>query len=81
MFWAHLRPGTDIGTPAHTNTVTQGTEVLLGVADDGTTTLTVLEGAVSFSNPLGAQDLTASQQSVARPGQAPTPPVPWTPPA
>ena len=56
VFWAHLRPGTDIGAPGHTNTVTHGTEVLVAVADDGTTTLTVVEGDVTFSNPLGAQN-------------------------
>ena len=75
VIWAHLRPGTNVESPGRTNTVTQGTEILLSVTADGTTTLTVIEGDVSFFNPQGARELTTGQQSRALPGQAPTLPV------
>ncbi|MBV9848641.1 MAG: TonB-dependent receptor [Armatimonadetes bacterium] len=75
LIWAHLRPGTRIEAPGQTNIVTHGTEILLAVAAGGATTLTVVEGDVSFSNPQGSLELTTAQQSIARPGQRPTPPV------
>ena len=75
LIWAHVRPGTDVESPHQTNAVTRGTEILLAVSDDGVTTLTVIEGEVTFSNPLGVRELTTSQRSISRPDQAPTPPV------
>ena len=74
VIWAHLRPGQKVEAPS-ANIVVRGTEVVLAVAPDGTTTLTVTEGEASFSNAQGAVEVAASQQSVARPGQAPTAPV------
>jgi len=74
VIWAHLRPGQAIETPT-ANTVVRGTEVVLAVEGDGTTTLTVVEGEASFFNALGTVEVAASQQSIARPHQAPTPPV------
>lgn len=53
----------------------RGTELDLKVDPDGTSTLTVADGEVSFSNPRGSVVVRASQQSIARPGQAPTLPV------
>lgn len=52
-----------------------GTELEMAVADDGTTTLTVVEGDVEFANARGRVMVKESQQSTARPGQAPSPPV------
>src|SRR5439155_9523168 len=52
----------------------RGTEFDLRVDDDDTTTVTVVEGEVDFSNDQGAVIVGARQQSVARPGQAPTRP-------
>jgi tetratricopeptide (TPR) repeat protein len=52
-----------------------GTELQVEVADDGATTLTVVEGEVRFDNPQGQVVVREAQQSVARPGQAPSPPV------
>ena len=74
VIWAHLRPGQRIEAPS-ANIVVRGTEVLLDVDPNGTTTLTVTEGEASFFNAQGTVEVAASQQSVARPGQAPTPPV------
>jgi tetratricopeptide (TPR) repeat protein len=53
----------------------RGTELNLRVDADGTSTLTVADGEVSFHNPRGSVVVRASQQSIARPGQAPTLPV------
>jgi tetratricopeptide (TPR) repeat protein len=53
----------------------RGTEFDLQLAADQTATLTVVEGEVDFRNDQGAVLVATSQQSVARPGQAPTPPV------
>ncbi|HEY0073851.1 MAG TPA: tetratricopeptide repeat protein, partial [Abditibacteriaceae bacterium] len=73
--WARLRPG----NTASTRTVAlgvRGTEIFLQVAEgDGTTTLTVIEGEVEFFNPFGRVVVATSQQSTARPGQAPTMPI------
>lgn len=74
VFWAHLRPGQRIETPT-ANVVVRGTEVAVAVADDGTATLTVVEGEASFSNARGTVELSADQQSSAHPNQAPTPPL------
>jgi Flp pilus assembly protein TadD len=73
--WARLRPG----NTASTRTVAlgvRGTEIFLQVAEgDGTTTMTVIEGEVEFFNPFGRVIVATSQQSTARPGQAPTAPI------
>ena len=72
--WARLRPGNAIETRTAILGV-RGTEIVLEVGDDGTTTLTVTEGSVDFSNEFGDVIVEQSQQSVARPGAAPTQPV------
>ena len=72
--WARLQPGKAAQTRA-VNAGVRGTEFHLKVADDGTTTVTVLEGEVDFFNPHGAVVVGESQQSVARPNAAPTAPV------
>jgi hypothetical protein len=53
-----------------------GTDFHLAVAEDGTTTLTVVEGAVEFSNPQGRVVVRDGLQSTARSGQPPTTPKP-----
>ena len=73
VIWAHLRPGQSIRTLT-ANIVVRGTDVLVAV-DEGGTTLTVVSGAADFVNTQGAVQVAAGQQSVARPGRAPTAPV------
>ena len=53
----------------------EGTMFELIALPDGTTILTVVEGAVEFSNALGAVVVNAGQQSSATPDTAPTRPV------
>lgn len=74
IIWAHMRPGRGIASPT-ANVVVRGTEIGLSVAADGATTLTVFDGDATISNSLGTADLSVDQQSVVRPGQAPTAPV------
>jgi len=57
-----------------TKTVTaaiRGTEFAVGVADDGTTTITMIEGTVVASNEHGSVTVTGGEQAVAEPGKAP----------
>ena len=73
--WARLRPGNAVQTRTVALGV-RGTEVNLSVApEDGTTTLTVIEGEVEFWNEFGEVVVGAAQQSTARAGAAPTAPV------
>ncbi len=74
QIWARLRPGNAIETRTAILGV-RGTEVLLDVAPDGATKLTVTDGSVDFYNDFGAVVVAQSQQSVARPGLAPTSPL------
>lgn len=72
--WARLRPGRAVQSSSAIAGV-RGTAFNLVVADDGTSTLSVFEGEVDFFNPFGAVNVAEQQQSVARPGQAPTQPI------
>lgn len=72
--WAALRPNDAVQTDTAIAGV-RGTEIDLVVADDQTTTLTVLEGSVDFYNDAGAVTVQRLQQSVAQRGIAPTTPV------
>ena len=57
-----------------TRTVTaaiKGTEFAVGVADDGTTTITMIEGTVQASNEFGSVTVVGGEQAVAEPGKAP----------
>jgi tetratricopeptide (TPR) repeat protein len=74
--WARVTKGrrVNIETPSAVAAV-RGTDLNLVVAADGTVTLTTAEGEVRFYNPHGSVLVREAQQSVARPGQAPTPPV------
>ena len=48
-----------------------GTVINLDIAEDGVTTLTVVDGEVDFYNNFGATVVGTSQQSTARPDAAP----------
>lgn len=73
--WARLRPGNTVSTRTVALGV-RGTEIFLQVGEaDGTTTMTVIEGEVEFYNQFGKVTVSTSQQSTARPGQAPTAPI------
>ena len=72
--FAQLRPGLAAQTNSATAAV-RGTVFDLKVDDNDISTLVVVEGSVEFFNPFGTVAVAQSQQSVARPGQAPTAPV------
>ena len=72
--FAQLRPGLAATTNSATAAV-RGTVFDLKVDDNDVSTLVVVEGSVEFFNPFGTVAVGQSQQSVARPGQAPTAPV------
>ena len=74
QIWARLRPGNAVQTPSATLGVA-GTVINLDIADDGVTTLTVVDGEVDFYNNFGATVVGTSQQSTARPDAAPTKPI------
>lgn len=49
----------------------EGTEFVVSVAADSTTTITMLEGVVKASNPFGALSVTRGEQAYVEPGKAP----------
>jgi len=49
----------------------RGTEFNLAVAEDGRTVVTLLDGEVALSNPLGQIDMTSGEQGIVDPGQPP----------
>lgn len=61
----------ELETPAVTAAI-RGTEFNLRVDQEGTSLLTLLEGQVQLVNPWGELILTAGEEGLARPGQAPT---------
>lgn len=65
------RSGVTVQTPAAAAAI-RGTEINLRIGDAGETVLTVVEGSVEFSNPLGSIAVNAGEEGTARPGQAPT---------
>jgi tetratricopeptide (TPR) repeat protein len=74
QIWARLRPNNAVETRTAVLGV-RGTEILVDVAADETTTLTVTDGTVDFYNEFGAVVVAKDQQSVARLGAAPTAPL------
>ena len=72
--FAQLRPGLAAETRSATAAV-RGTVFDLKVDENDASTLVDVEGSVDFFNPFGAVAVGQAQQSVARPGQAPTSPV------
>jgi predicted Zn-dependent protease len=59
-----------VQTPTVTAAI-KGTEFSVGVADDGTTVITMIEGTVAASNEFGAVTVTAGEEAVTQPGKAP----------
>ena len=71
--WARSRRGqggTELRTPTAAAAV-RGTDWAVEVAGDGTTRLSVYDGAVALSNALGSVTAGAGEQALAAPGQAP----------
>jgi tetratricopeptide (TPR) repeat protein len=58
----------DVHTP-QMSAIIRGTEFVLEVADNGTTTLSLLEGVVEMSNPFGPLELKSGEQGIAEPGK------------
>src|SRR5688572_23689417 len=70
-FFNRERPSTiEFRTPVASGAI-RGTEFHLAVADNGETTLTVLEGEVSLSNAQGELNFARGEQGIVTPGQAP----------
>ncbi len=61
---------TQFRTP-QTSGAIRGTEFNIEVADDGTTVVTLLDGAVDLSNERGQVSLTSGEQGIVEPGKAP----------
>jgi len=57
------------------NAAVRGTEFLINLPTEDSTTLTVVEGTVDFYNDKGLVSVGANQQSTAQLGGAPTPPM------
>ena len=72
--WVTGRGRTEVSTPGAV-AASEGTGFEILVAEDGETTLTVAEGTVLFYNDQGRVTVGENQQSVARPGEAPSRPI------
>jgi len=59
-----------VQTPTVTAAI-KGTEFSVGVADDGTTVITMIEGTVAASNEFGSVTVTGGEEAVTQPGKAP----------
>jgi predicted Zn-dependent protease len=59
-----------VETPTVTAAI-KGTEFAVAVADNGTTTITMIEGTVEASNAQGSVTVTRGEEAVAEPGKAP----------
>jgi predicted Zn-dependent protease len=59
-----------VQTPTVTAAI-KGTEFAVGVADDGSTVITMIEGTVEASNEFGRVTVTRGEEAVAEPGKAP----------
>ena len=60
----------EVRTP-RMSALTKGTEFVLRVDDDGSTTLTLLAGEVFIENELGTLTLHSGEEAIAEPGQPP----------
>ncbi|GAA5480310.1 hypothetical protein Hhel01_03835 [Haloferula helveola] len=69
-FFSRTEKEADIETPTASLNI-RGTEFVLEVGANGTTTVTMIDGAVGLSNALGAIDLSSGEQGIAEPGRAP----------
>ena len=71
-FFSREKPATvEFRTPLASGAI-RGTEFNLAVADDGRTTLSLLDGLVDLRNGQGQIDLKTGEQGVVEPGKAPT---------
>ncbi len=61
---------TQFQTPSSSGAI-RGTEFNLAVAEDGSTTLSLLDGQVGLTNTQGSVQLTTGEQAVVHPGEAP----------
>jgi len=59
-----------VQTPTVTAAI-KGTEFAVSVADDGGTTITMIEGTVEASNEFGSVSVTKGEEAVTEPGKAP----------
>src|SRR5262249_316158 len=70
-FFSREKPATiEFRTPLASGAI-RGTEFNLAVADDGRTTLSLLDGLVSLNNERGQLELHTGDQGVVEPGKAP----------
>ncbi len=60
-----------IGTPT-VSAVVRGTEFALEVGEDGTSTISVLDGTVEMANEFGQLQIASGETAVAAPGKAPS---------
>jgi hypothetical protein len=71
-FFSREKPATvEFRTPLASGAI-RGTEFNLAVADDGRTTLSLLDGFVELRSGQGQIDLKTGEQGVVEPGKAPT---------
>lgn len=69
-FLSRTEAEADIETPSASLNI-RGTEFVIEVGDGGTTTVTMVDGAVGLKNKFGNIDLVGGEQGIAEPGKAP----------
>ncbi|HEV2694189.1 MAG TPA: TonB-dependent receptor [Verrucomicrobiae bacterium] len=70
-FFSRERPAdVEFSTPLSSGAI-RGTEFNLAVADNGRSVVTLIDGALSLSNSLGAVNLASGEEATVEPGQAP----------
>ncbi len=70
-FFSRERPAdVEFSTPLSSGAI-RGTEFNLAVSDDGRSVVTLIDGALSISNSLGALDIGSGEEATVEPGQAP----------
>ncbi len=72
LYFLHRDQPTDVRFNTRTaSAAIRGTEFHLAVADNGRTVLTLFDGEVELSNPLGTIRLQSGEQGIVEPGQPP----------
>ncbi|MGL4399353.1 MAG: TonB-dependent receptor domain-containing protein [Luteolibacter sp.] len=69
-FFSRTEAEADIETPSASLNI-RGTEFVIEVGENGSTTVTMVDGAVNLANSLGTVDLASGEQGIAEPGKAP----------
>jgi len=70
-FFSRERPAdVEFSTPLSSGAI-RGTEFNLAVADNGRSVVTLIDGALSLSNSLGAVEMVSGEEATVEPGQAP----------